>query len=335
LVRALLLTGVLVLFGAGCMPALPPLQWASPEGLAQQTPEVSPETPGTLTPGTLASPSANTVPVSRDSFSPSATAGTEAIPETPQDSWETPMPVTQPLTITIVFDNNAYDPRLKTSWGFSAMVAYHDHTLLFDTGGDGQILLENMRILGIDPVQIEGVVLSHAHGDHTGGLNALLEFGARPMVYLPPSFSASFKSQVSRMVGVSEVTPGLMIAEGLYTTGEMGQSIPEQALVIRTDQGLVIITGCAHPGIVAIVEQSQKLFDQPVRLVLGGFHLGSKSKAEIDSILKEFRRLGVEQVAPCHCTGETAIAMFAAEYGEDFIQAGAGQTIRLETAAIK
>jgi 7,8-dihydropterin-6-yl-methyl-4-(beta-D-ribofuranosyl)aminobenzene 5'-phosphate synthase len=241
---------------------------------------------------------------------------------------KTPITATESLTITIIYDNNAYDERLKSAWGFSALVAYRDHTLLFDTGGDGPTLMENMRILGIDPTQIESVVLSHAHGDHTGGLSALLEYGARPIVYLPPSFSTTFKNQVVLITEMIEVTPGLSIAQGMFTTGEMGQSIPEQALVIQTDQGLVVITGCAHPGIVEIVEQARVMFAEPVRLVLGGFHLGGKSKAEIGAILRDFRRLGVEQVAPCHCTGERAIAMFATEYGEDFIQAGVGRVLR-------
>ena len=242
---------------------------------------------------------------------------------------ETHISATESLTITIVYDNNAYDERLKSAWGFSALVAYHDHTLLFDTGGDGRTLVENMRILEIDPTQIESVLLSHAHGDHTGGLSTLLELGARPTVYLPPSFSASFKNQVGKRTEVIEVTPGLSIAEGMFTTGEMGRSIPEQALAIKTEPGLVVVTGCAHPGIVEIVEQAREMFDRPVRLVLGGFHLGGKSKAEIDAILRDFRSLEVELVAPCHCTGDTAIAMFAAEYEEDFIKAGVGKTIVL------
>jgi 7,8-dihydropterin-6-yl-methyl-4-(beta-D-ribofuranosyl)aminobenzene 5'-phosphate synthase len=190
--------------------------------------------------------------------------------------------------------------------------------------------MKNMRILGIDPTQIESVVLSHAHGDHTGGLGALLDAGARPVVYLPPSFSASFKRQVEQFTSIVEVSPGQSIVEGLFTTGEMGGSIREQALVIKTGSGLVIITGCAHPGIVAIVEQAREMFAEPVCLVLGGFHLGSKSIAEIDAILRDFRRLGVEQVAPCHCTGEHAISMFAAEYGDDFIRAGVGKLVVLK-----
>jgi 7,8-dihydropterin-6-yl-methyl-4-(beta-D-ribofuranosyl)aminobenzene 5'-phosphate synthase len=261
-----------------------------------------------------------------------AVPGSDSIPETPPDPWETPMPVTQPITITIVFDNHTYVLGLKTAWGFSALIDNNDHVLLFDTGGDGPMLLDNMNVLGIDPTRIESVVLSHAHGDHTGGLSALLEVGARPEVYLLPSFPASFRNQVGRLVEVIEVTEGMKVAENLYTTGTLGRSIPEQALVIRTSEGLVVVTGCAHPGIVEILEQVQETFNDKIHLALGGFHLGSKSRAEIESILKAFRRLGVELVAPCHCTGDTAIAMFAEEYGDDFIQTGVGQTFRLEIA---
>jgi 7,8-dihydropterin-6-yl-methyl-4-(beta-D-ribofuranosyl)aminobenzene 5'-phosphate synthase len=242
------------------------------------------------------------------------------------------MPDTESLTVTIVFDNNAYDQRLKAAWGFAALVERSDYTLLFDTGGDGQILMENMRILGIDPAQIGSVMLSHTHDDHTGGLSALLDYGARPVIYLPPSFPASFKRQVGKYTQVVEVSPGQPIVDDMYTTGEMGQSIPEQALVVQTEQGLVIITGCAHPGIVSMVAHTRKMFNERVYLVLGGFHLGSKSSAEIDTILKDFRRLEVEQVAPCHCTGEGAIVMFASEYRDDFIQVGVGKTIRLDPA---
>jgi 7,8-dihydropterin-6-yl-methyl-4-(beta-D-ribofuranosyl)aminobenzene 5'-phosphate synthase len=243
---------------------------------------------------------------------------------------ETDMPVTHSLTITIVFDNNLLDSRLKSTWGFSALIEYQDQILLFDTGGDGSILMENMRILGIDPENIDSVVLSHAHRDHTGGLGALLGTGARPIVYIPPSFAASFKNQVSALTEVTEVTPGYQIAERMFSTGEMGKDIPEQALVITTEDGLVIITGCAHPGIVEIVTQARSIFDEPVQLVLGGYHLRSKSEAEIEAILKDFRRLGVKKVAPSHCTGDYAIAMFAAEFGDDFILAGVGKTIQLE-----
>ncbi|MBN2116186.1 MAG: MBL fold metallo-hydrolase [Anaerolineales bacterium] len=234
------------------------------------------------------------------------------------------------LKIMILYDNNPFDPRLKTSWGFSALVEFRGQTVLFDTGGDGRILLENMQLLGVDPAHIQSVVLSHAHGDHTGGLIALLDGNRKPTVYLLPSFADAYKNQVMQLTHVSEVTPGQVIADGILTTGEIKGNPPEQALLIRTKNGLVIITGCAHPGIVRIIERAVEFTNDPVYLVLGGFHLGEKNKTDISAILTDFRRLGVQNAAPCHCSGENAIAMFAAEYGQAFVRVGVGTVITLD-----
>lgn len=255
-------------------------------------------------------------------FTPTVSLGIE------EETVEPVTPTPDPLTVTIVYDNIAFDDRLKTDWGFSALVEYQGQNLLFDTGGDGPTLIENMLVLGIDPGKIDYIILSHPHGDHTGGLDALLDYGSRPAVYLLSSFPVSFKSRLGNVTEVIEATPGQMIADDIFTTGQLRGDIPEQAMVIRTDQGLVIITGCAHPGIVEVVEQAQALFGEPVHLVLGGFHLGGKNQAELDAIISDFRRLNIEQVAPCHCTGGLAIANIAVEYKEDFLQGGVGRIIR-------
>ena len=284
---------------------------------------------------TEASSPAPTMTALMNSHTPPTPQPSVSATETDEDAMEKNLPATGILTITIVYDNNVFDPRLKAAWGFSALVEYRGHTLLFDTGGDGGLLIENMSILGIDPTQIESVVLSHAHDDHTAGLGALLDQGARPVVYLLPTFPDTYKNRLANRTEAIEVTPGLSIAEDLYTTGEMGKSTPEQALVVRTDRGLVVITGCAHPGIIEILEQARVLFNEPVHLVLGGFHLGGKSKVEVEEILRDFRHLSVERVAPCHCTGDQAIALFAAEYQGDFIQSGVGRVINLGTTSPK
>jgi 7,8-dihydropterin-6-yl-methyl-4-(beta-D-ribofuranosyl)aminobenzene 5'-phosphate synthase len=235
------------------------------------------------------------------------------------------------LKITVVYDNTLYEPELTAGWGFSALIEYEGHRLLFDTGADGQALLHNMAALHINPRDIEAVVLSHSHNDHTGGLDALLSTGVRPTVYLLPSFPVSFKQPVSQMTTVIEVTPDQVITEGIVTTGEMSGNTPEQAIAIDIDQGMVILTGCAHPGIVAIINHIKETSGKPVYLVLGGFHLKDKTRTEIAAIVQAFRRLGVEHVGPCHCTGEQAIAAFAEEYGDDFVQVGTGKIIEIES----
>jgi 7,8-dihydropterin-6-yl-methyl-4-(beta-D-ribofuranosyl)aminobenzene 5'-phosphate synthase len=178
-------------------------------------------------------------------------------------------------------------------------------------------------------------VLSHTHEDHTGGMVALLSTGIKPVVYLLPSFPLSFKRQVEQFTKLSEVSPGQSIFEGIWTTGEIQGLIPEQALVIQTQQGLVVITGCAHPGIISILGKVQDLSTEPIHLVMGGFHLVDKSEAEIVGIVADFRKLGVEQVAPCHCSGDSAIARFAEAYGSDFNQVGAGTVLQLQASQLR
>jgi 7,8-dihydropterin-6-yl-methyl-4-(beta-D-ribofuranosyl)aminobenzene 5'-phosphate synthase len=234
------------------------------------------------------------------------------------------------VIITVVYDNNAYDPRLQTAWGFGCVVERGETAVLFDTGGDGAILLSNMAALGFDPHTVDIVVLSHIHGDHTGGLADLLATGVRPTVYVPESFPVSFKTQVKAITALQEVAGPQEIMPGIYTTGQMGSGIVEQALAIEMPQGLVVITGCAHPGIVEMVRRAGQIGESGVYLVLGGFHLGGASSHRVAGIIAAFREMGVQKVAPCHCTGDQAIAQFSAEYGDDFIQNGVGKVLEIK-----
>jgi len=234
------------------------------------------------------------------------------------------------IRITIVYDNYPYKAGLGTAWGFSAFITYKDQNILFDTGGSGSLLLSNLAALKIPPGGIQNVVLSHEHNDHTGGMQSLLNAGAEPKLYVPPSFSAGIKTQFRNQTKLIEARPGLKIAERMYTIGEMPGPPPEQGLVIDTPEGLVVITGCAHPGVEKMVLEAKRQYKEDIYLVLGGFHLGSDSDARINAIIKEFQRLGVKYVAPCHCTGDHAIGMFRNAFGEDFIRVGVGAVIEIE-----
>ena len=240
------------------------------------------------------------------------------------------------MKITIVYDNRTLDPNLASAWGFSCLV---DDDLLFDTGGDSHTLLSNMAKMGIDPAGITTVVLSHAHGDHTGGLGGLLGTGVRPTVYVPRSFPARFKADVRSLTTLVEVHGPVEIRPGIHTTGEVGRGLVEQALAVETGDGLVVVTGCAHPGVVKMVRRAKESIGGrtpprvggdgggEVYLVLGGFHLGGMSKGRVERIIADFRQLGVQKVAPGHCTGDRAIGVFAEKYGEDFTRVGVGCVI--------
>ena len=110
------------------------------------------------------------------------------------------------LAITVVHDNYPFTEGLTTAWGFSAHIAGAKKNILFDTGSDGPLLLENLDKLEIDPASIDALVLSHVHGDHAGGLAGLLQANPRVEVYLPASFPGRIKELVHRAgAGVVEV----------------------------------------------------------------------------------------------------------------------------------
>jgi len=238
------------------------------------------------------------------------------------------VPPSGEITVTILFDNTAADERLGIGWGFAALLETPDHTILFDTGADGEALLENFRLLGKDPMAVEAVVISHAHGDHTGGLQALFDLGLRPKLFLLSGFPAEMRAGVSELVEMVEAAPGQEIVPGIRTTGQVGTDIPEQALVLDTQEGTVVLTGCAHPGVIQMVEGALGFSSSRLHLVMGGFHLMAASLEQIQGILGDFRRLGVEQVGATHCSGDLAISTFQDAYGENFRPLGAGRVLR-------
>lgn len=188
------------------------------------------------------------------------------------------------MKITIIYDNCASNQRLRTGWGFSCLIETESRTLiLFDTGADGATLFHNMKELGIDPRRIGLIVISHTHGDHTGGLSDILEINKRAEIYVPAS-------TIARLPGrkVIPVSQPIQISEAIFSTGEL-KGI-EQALAVRTDRGIVVVTGCSHPGVSEILEAASKL--GKVFGIIGGLHGFS-----------DFDRLrGLSLICPCHCT---------------------------------
>lgn len=196
------------------------------------------------------------------------------------------------MKLTTVYDNEVYPEAsatgLTSEWGFSCLMEVSGARILFDTGGDGSILLRNMERLGIDPEDLATIVLSHEHWDHTGGLSDLLRTNRDVEVYLLESFSESFKNKIKNPVVV--VREPAKICDRVHTTGELGTSIKEQSLVLETKSGMVVITGCAHPGIGEIMDAASGFGE--IYGIIGGFHGFS-----------DYHLLnGVDFLSPCHCT---------------------------------
>jgi 7,8-dihydropterin-6-yl-methyl-4-(beta-D-ribofuranosyl)aminobenzene 5'-phosphate synthase len=213
------------------------------------------------------------------------------------------------MKIRVVYDKELVKEGLGADWGFACVVEIENGPrFLFDTGAKGPLLLENIRKLGFDPYAFSGVFISHAHWDHTGGLSELLAHNKEATVYLPKS--CPLPAQTANVVVVEGPC---QIHENVFSTGELGKM--EQSLVVKTRKGLVLITGCSHPGVGAILEAASS-YGAPHALI-GGLHGFTE--------LEMLEGLGL--VCPCHCTQYKAEIEHT--YPDKFTICGVGTTIEI------
>ena len=144
------------------------------------------------------------------------------------------------LRATIVYDNTSGHEELIADWGFACCIEIPGKTILFDAGGDGEILLHNMQQLSIEPEAIDEVFISHNHFDHIGGLAGFLNTNNQVKIYVPPSLRGVRNAR--EVVYVDE--PG-KLDENMFSSGELAGI--EQSLAIKTSKGLVLFVGCSHP----------------------------------------------------------------------------------------
>ena len=188
------------------------------------------------------------------------------------------------MRITVVYDNEVIKEGLRSGWGFSALIkSERAAPILFDTGADSPTLLHNMKELSIDPESIGTIVISHAHGDHTGGLSEVLRINKTAQLFLPTSFTRAFPGR-----RVTRVKEAIQICEDVFSTGEL-QGI-EQSLALKTERGIFVLTGCTHPAMRNILASASRF--GKVYGAAGGFH-GCHD-------FKLFESLSL--IYPCHCT---------------------------------
>ncbi|KGK82443.1 beta-lactamase [Desulfosporosinus sp. HMP52] len=274
------------------------------------------------------------------------------------------------LKVTILVENTVGVPLgLLGEWGLSMLLDFGDEKILFDAGEQGN-LVNNAQILGHELRQVDKVVLSHGHYDHTGGLYKLLQYKGITSVYAHPNLFAGHLAKVpniqpNRYIGVPycqqqleslgarfhwhsepfELRPGLWLSGEILRESSFehidnhlvelaGEQVVQDSLkddlslFYVTDQGLIILLGCAHSGLVNIVEQARQVTkENKVRGIIGGTHLGPASTDQRQQTIEYLKSLDLECLAPNHCTGPTMLTKLATEFPKAFRWALAGSAL--------
>jgi 7,8-dihydropterin-6-yl-methyl-4-(beta-D-ribofuranosyl)aminobenzene 5'-phosphate synthase len=231
------------------------------------------------------------------------------------------------MRIKILFDKEGMGEKFQVGWGISYLIG---NDILFDTGEKFEYICKNAKAMGLRLEEFKKIVISHDHWDHTGGLWELLRLNKDVTVYGCVNFSKEFKERVMGLgAELIEVKDTAQIDESIYSTGQSmgtyeGSLWVEQGLVIDRGDKLILICGCAHPGLLNMIEKSRVIFGKDVYCALGGFHLMDKEKRFIDYVVREVRKL-LEKIGPGHCTGFEAVSQFRQEFGENFIEVKVGR----------
>jgi len=254
----------------------------------------------------------------------------------------------------------------RAEHGMSWHIETPDGQLLFDTGASGDVMLHNAALFGIDWHTLDAVALSHAHYDHTGGLRHLFT-QTRPAIPLY-AHADLFRERYDKTRGVGMATPRDELAAcadlrlsagpaemlpGIWTTGEItdrsffeGRSASHQiktddgsgwlpdpyrddvSLVLHTEQGLVVLLGCGHAGLLNILAQVKQQFEGNIIAVAGGTHLMSADDTMLQQAITELATTyGSPRLYPCHCTGERAFNALKGAFGDRVLPGPAGTVL--------
>lgn len=265
--------------------------------------------------------------------------------------------------ITVLYDAFGKDGTMTKDWGYAALVEINGERILFDTGDDPGILAKNAKATGVDLTRLDFVVLSHRHSDHVGGLSFLQSVNPRAKIYAPKEnfgvfgsdlpgtfyrkddslpaemryyggtppetlkFGTTFPGANIQLIDkTTEVTPGITLI-ALISDAPGTRELKELSLAINTPDGMVLVVGCAHPGIEAIVAEAAKI-NPHIHFIAGGFHLVVAQDPAIAKVVTALRdTYRVDYIAPGHCTGEPAFALLQKAFGGRYLYAGLGTTL--------
>lgn len=196
--------------------------------------------------------------------------------------------------LQIIFDNYIKEnSQYKAGNGFSVFIhnLLSDKYLLFDSGADANTLLENFEIAGLKITDLNKIIISHNHPEAINGLEKIYEIHPNIEIFVPMENYITYnrKFENTEVVGVQEP---MKLDDGIYSTGQMGNYIKEQSLILLTPKNeAILLTGCAHPGLDEIINYTQQ-HSNFIKALIGGFH-GFKKFWALEHI---------ENIYPCHCT---------------------------------
>ena len=228
----------------------------------------------------------------------------------------------------VLVDNNPWGS-LHASWGLSIFVEAPSGNVLFDTGPGPDVLAYNAKRIGIDPCNVSAVVISHEHMDHVGGLPYIARHCPGIPIYVPSGVSSSVLSWI-KSLGLRDirvVNTTTIVVPGVYVLPPLWGPPAEESLVINTSRGLVLLVGCSHPGVARIVRYAEQLLGERVLLLMGGFHLAWAPRSKVERVAKELVGLGVEYIAPIHCSGNLIRSILASNYPRHYVGAHVGTVV--------
>ncbi len=238
------------------------------------------------------------------------------------------------LVLTAIADNRTVSPKLKAVWGLSICVSARSRNrvlnLLFDTDTYPHVLKYNSKMLNVKLEKIDGVVISHDHSDHTGGLSLIPSYAPNIPVYIPLKSSHILKEKILSLgLRLIEVEDKYIVNDDILIIGGLeGQGVSEQSLVVIVKKlGLIILVGCSHPGVVNMVRRIYEELKIKPYAVIGGFHLEWSSYGEIKHIVNELISMGIQRIGPMHCSGEGIRDYLRNNYPEVFLDMKAGSTV--------
>ena len=216
-------------------------------------------------------------------------------------------------------------------WG----IAFIIDNVLFDTFGRDDIFRKNISRFKIDTSVVKHVVISHDDWDHIAGLGNFLRDNHDVAVYVCKDSCEQIKTMISNCgASLVQVDHPVEVTNNIFSLGQMRADtkrgiIYEQSLAVQSENGLSIITGCAHPGIVAIVNRAVEYFGRKPYLICGGFHMKDGSDTDNENIVKELKKSGVWKVIPLHCTGNNTLKWFRHFYNDNCISISQGDVFEL------